>query len=259
MVNAVMLEAQGRIDPVLDVAVARKAWATVRESFGMKPDGSARLITDPSAQSKVGLNARPTWSLSLNAGSAAGWCVNDRTCAATCVVEHGGNARYDSVRVARQARGAFLLQHPDAFATLLARDVEWASARGWVFGRPNTNSDVAWERVFPWLFEMTAGYDYTKRLDRVGWVAPNYRVTYSATAATREVTVRRVVERGDTVTMVFPIGKKADMVREWRGIPVIDGDVSDFRFGDPDGVIVGLRAKGGLRGLASHPLLSSVA
>ena len=259
MVNAVVLESQGRIDPVLDVVVARKAWASVRESFGMVADGSARLITEPTAQAKVGLNVRPTWSLSLNAGSAAGWCVNDAACADTCVVEHGGNARYDSVRVARQARGALLREHPEAFATLLERDVAWANGRGWFFGRPNTNSDVAWERLFPWLFEMAAGYDYTKRLDRVGWLARSYRVTYSATASTRESTVRRLVGRGDTVTMVFPIGKGAPMLREWRGIPVIDGDVSDFRFGDPDGVIVGLRAKAGLRGLVSHPLLSPVA
>jgi hypothetical protein len=35
-----------------------------------------------------------------------------------------------------------------------------------------------------------------------------------------------------------------DLPTEWNGKPVIDGDTDDLRFLDPQGVIVGLRAKG---------------
>jgi hypothetical protein len=33
----------------------------------------------------------------------------------------------------------------------------------------------------------------------------------------------------------------------WKGFPVIDGDVSDLRFLDPRGTVVGLKAKGAAR------------
>ena len=124
--------------------------------------------------------------------------------------------------------------------------------------RPNANSDVAWERIAPALFELIAtwngrAYDYTKRMDRVGFLAENYRTTYSLTRATRPDTVRRITGRGDTVTAVFP--SVAPIPATWHGLTVVDGDSTDDRFSDPSGVVVGLKAKGKLRGMADHPLL----
>ncbi len=37
------------------------------------------------------------------------------------------------------------------------------------------------------------------------------------------------------------------MPSKWAGIKVVDGDISDLRFKDEQGVIVGLRAKGKAR------------
>jgi hypothetical protein len=46
---------------------------------------------------------------------------------------------------------------------------------------------------------------------------------------------------------VFDTKKGADLPATWNGITVIDGDISDLRFLDPRGVIVGLRGKGEAR------------
>jgi hypothetical protein len=265
--HAIILETAARkvdgFTPIEDLKTAESLWADMRQAYGFRPNGKARLLTPPDAQHKVGLNDRPTWSLALTAGVEGGLCTNDKACRAVCVLD-SGNGRYQSVRRSREARTAFLLTHPEAFGAILQRDIRWMARRGVVDGRPNAASDLAWEIVFPWLADLVASndgalYDYTKRRNRVGYLASNYRVTYSATASTREETVRAIVGNGDTVTMVLPVKKGQPLPASWRGLPMVDGDISDDRFRDPRGVIVGLRAKGGLRGLSAHPLLSPVA
>lgn len=142
---------------------------------------------------------------------------------------------------------------------MLLNRIQWAHDRHGILDiRPNANSDVAWERIAPSLFALIAtwngrAYDYTKRVDRVGFLTPNYRTTYSLTRATRPETVARITSRGDTVTAVFP--SVAPVPTSWRGLPVVDGDTTDDRFADPSGVVVGLKAKGKLRGIVEHPLL----
>jgi len=259
MLKTLEVERQGVVEPHGDVRGAEAVWSAVLRDHGFKGDPSTTIIKGKESQRKVSLNEEETVTLTVNAGSASGFCVNDKSCHMVCVVEKGGNALYPAVQRARQARGEFLYRDPAAFATVLHRDLQRFTARGVRYIRPNTNSDVAWERVFPWMFDMVRGYDYTKRVDRVGWMHDNYRVTYSATSATRDAQVQRIVDNGDTVTMVFPIKKGQPMIAERRGVPVIDGDVTDFRYGDPSGVIVGLRAKAGLVGKTEHPLLSTVA
>jgi hypothetical protein len=49
------------------------------------------------------------------------------------------------------------------------------------------------------------------------------------------------------VAMVFDVPKHA-LPATYLGIPVIDGDLTDYRYGDPSGVIVGLAAKGAAKG-----------
>jgi hypothetical protein len=48
-----------------------------------------------------------------------------------------------------------------------------------------------------------------------------------------------MLKLGWNVAAVF----RNEIPSEWNGYPVIDGDESDTRFLDPQGVIVGLKAK----------------
>lgn len=260
MLRTVALERMGAIVPSCDIRQARNAWNLVRCDHGIRSrDAGTSLLTFPSAQPKVGKNHRPTVSITLEAGSEGGLCVNDKYCRATCVVAESARAQYDNVKRSRAARTQFLTDYPELFLGLLLERLEWAHDRHGILDiRPNANSDVAWERIAPSLFKLIAtwdgrAYDYTKRMDRVGFLADNYRTTYSLTRATRLETVQRITGRGDTVTAVFP--STSPLPATWRGLPVVNGDVTDDRFSDPSGVVVGLLGKGKLRGVVEHPLL----
>ena len=250
------LEAEGPYDPHPDQGYALDRWAAYRAQWGLLA-AVAPMWTRPQSQPKTGLNVRHTVAMNLSAGKD-NLCVNTASCEDTCVTHTSWRASSAGVQLARRVKTQFLVEYPREFAAVLAWDTERVLAQHPdAMARPNCNQDVAWEKVFPWLADLITCYDYTKRLDRVGWLHVQYRTTYSATSVTRPATVHRLVERGDTVTMVFP-RKKHDLPSQWEGIEVVDGDVSDDRFNDPAGVIVGLSWKGKLKGKAGHPLLSPV-
>jgi hypothetical protein len=258
MLRTVELERRGVVSPG-SVSDARRVWGEIRVRHGLRPDNGSSLLTLPSAQPKIGKNYRPTASVTLLAGTDGGLCVADTHCRSTCVVNESMRAQYANVRAARAARTDFLTERPDLFLGLLLDRMQWAHDRHGILDlRPNANSDVAWERIAPALFALIAtwdgrAYDYTKRIDRVGFLADNYRTTFSITRFTRPDTVERITGRGDTVTAVFP--SLAPLPQVWRGLDVVDGDVTDDRFSDPAGAVVGLLGKGKLRGVLEHPLI----
>lgn len=97
-------------------------------------------------------------------------------------------------------------------------------------------------------------YDYSKSAKRalsaaLGGIAPNYHCTLSFTGSNKADALR-VLQAGGNVAVVFASrpGIKGSRDPEpipamlW-GYPVIDGDVTDIRYGDPAGAVVGLRFK----------------
>jgi len=86
-------------------------------------------------------------------------------------------------------------------------------------------------------------YDYTKHAKAWLRQRANYHVTFSRTEENaREC--QAALERGVNVAIVFAVKKKHPLPATWGGYPVVDGDLSDLRFLDPPGHIVGVRAKG---------------
>jgi len=112
--------------------------------------------------------------------------------------------------------------------------------------RLNGTSDIRWESVKldgKTLFERhpdVVFYDYTKHLRDVSDI-PNYSLTFSL-AENNESRAELALQHGLNVAVVFH-----DVPDEYMGRPVFDGDKSDLRFLDPQGVIVGLKAKGKAR------------
>jgi len=107
--------------------------------------------------------------------------------------------------------------------------------------RLNTASDIRWELVCPWLFEMFPAlkfYDYTKAWGKRGAMPENYRLTYSATGE------RHTWDHVHAMAKLHPV---AVVVNVKRGKPVpagmVDGDRDDNRYDDARGIIA-LRAKG---------------
>lgn len=87
-------------------------------------------------------------------------------------------------------------------------------------------------------------YDYTKSTRRalVSLVGGSWHVTLSYHGS-NQASCGQVLSQGGNVAVVFNAAKGEPLPKYWNGYPVIDGDVSDARFLDPPGHVVGLRFK----------------
>ena len=112
--------------------------------------------------------------------------------------------------------------------------------------RLNGTSDIRWENLNVFggqnifdLFPTVQFYDYTKISGRLS--LPNYHITFSRSEM-NEVETAEEMDSGRNIAVVFD-----EVPSFYKGRPVVDGDVSDLRFLDPTGVVVGLKAKGKAR------------
>lgn len=233
------------------LADARAQWASFRLANGFAAT-TPNLLADPDANVKIGKNDVPTWSLTLTPASLSGkWntCTwSTAQCREACVMWTAGRGVMRNVREGRYVRTAFLAEHPAAFLAILSHEVANLERRGVPFGlRLNVASDLRWENIAPWLFDgpNVRAYDYTKAPSRT--VPANYRITFSHHEHRDDEWVRSTVAAGHNVAMVFDVPKHA-LPATHLGIRVIDGDLTDYRYADPVGVIVGLAAKGAAKG-----------
>jgi hypothetical protein len=231
---------------------ARAAWAAIRVRHGFAPNGENVNLLAEGANVKIAKNEVRTWTLTLIPSDLSGayntctWAT--RACRAACVMWTAGR-QYFSVRQGRLVRTAFLAENPGAFLAILTDEVRRREAKGVPFGlRLNVASDLRWENIAPWLFDgaNVRAYDYTKAPERPN-VPANYRITFSHSERWTDDRILATVATGANVAMVFD-RPKHDLPRTHLGIRVIDGDKSDYRYGDPQGVIVGLAAKGAAKG-----------
>jgi hypothetical protein len=116
--------------------------------------------------------------------------------------------------------------------------------------RLNGTSDLRWE-----IYKLTVDsveydnimsvfsdiqfYDYTKIPNRRNLPA-NYHLTFSL-AEDNDVFALSAIQNGMNVAVVF---RTPNFPTEFMGLPVVDGDISDLRFLDRSGSVVGLKAKG---------------
>lgn len=244
-----------RIDP----AISRRAWAKYRQDNGRK--SYQPLLTAPTDNHKLALSGKASYGLSLAQASLSGFNVCPKstpTCRAGCVAK-AGNGGFNSVVQGRILKTQFLLEHPEAFVSLLSDEIHKAKARkGDISVRLNVFSDLPWHQLTPWLFEVHSDvqfYDYTKVWDRIDQVPVNWHLTLSASERTSLADVIRATESGNNVAVVFDASRTQELPGAlWNTegpmagyATIIDGDVSDDRPSDPRGVVVGLRAKGVMR------------
>jgi hypothetical protein len=110
--------------------------------------------------------------------------------------------------------------------------------------RLNGTSDLDFSCVYQ-EFPMVMFYEYTKRVDLLKRIVKhdNVHVTFSRTEKHTEAQIKKVIGLGVNVAVVFD-APKHELPNTFMGIPVIDGDISDRRFEDKQGSIVGLALKG---------------
>jgi len=177
-------------------------------------------------------------------------CPNASTgCAAACL-NTAGRGITRNVQEARIRKTQFFFDDREGFLRQLFKEIKSSiksATRKQLNScfRLNLTSDIAWERYIIPAFKDHQFYDYTKSKTRMrrflrGKLPENYHLTFSRSEDTKDAEVKEFCNAGGNVAVVF----RGHLPSEWKGIKVIDGDVSDLRFQDEQGVIVGLVAKG---------------
>jgi len=186
-----------------------------------------------------------TYGLSLLPADLSGVNVcsfSTAGCRAGCLAS-AGRGRFDSVSNGRRWRTNLLAEHPDIFIRLIAHELRQLETRHGkkLAVRLNVLSDLRWELFAPNLFrefETVQFYDYTKFPASGRKNLPdNYYLTGSYSE--RNTSVKKLLKSYPTVAVVFE-----SVPVKFQGVRVIDGDAHDDRYSDPNGVIVGLKAKG---------------
>jgi hypothetical protein len=156
---------------------------------------------------------------------------------------------------ARIARTKLFYSDRDAFVIKVAKEIQSAydkakrkDARFAV--RLNGTSDLS-PAIFRLgrqsildIFPNVQFYDYTKVLNRIELTKkyPNYDLTFSYSGHNWDECLK-ALNQGIRVAVVFNTKKGQPLPATYKGFPVIDGDVTDYRPDDAKSVIVGLRFK----------------
>lgn len=254
-------------DTIRNVAATR---AAVDQHYPVKSRGHLLTTTNP----KVAKDAAERGYLpavlhlapaTMSGANLCAWASDECTAGCLNTAGRGGigldAAGWNTIQASRIRRTSDMILHPDDFAARLMREITNHARRARRHGltpalRLNGTSDVTWHRLFPEVIaharaEGCVLYDYTKR-PKPDAAEHGIDLTYSYPGGQGDA-ARRYLDAGHRVAVVFDTPKGAPLPTEWTApwgdtYHVIDGDAHDLRFMDPGGVIVGLRAKGRLRG-----------
>lgn len=215
-----------------------------------------KLLTAFNANSKVAKNEKlgvGATVLHLAPANLSGYEVCQGAsdgCRNACLHYAGNPAYFNAKTKARIARTKMFFEKRADFMDQLAKEIEAHVKKVKKLGlkpaiRLNGTSDIVWERKkvgqFANLMEMFPDvqfYDYTKLYREVD--IPNYHLTFSLSEDNHEQATKAAAS-GWNIAVVF--GGKL-LPDSYMGLPVIDGDETDYRPADPKGCVVGLKVKG---------------
>lgn len=194
-------------------------------------------------------------------------------CIAACLHSAGNPVYFKNKNKARIAKSKAFFEHREHFYNVLYAELKAFADKCELYGfkpavRLNGTTDIVWERVAPWIFEIFPTiqfYDYTKFVKRmrINWVMPaNYDLTFSRSDLNENDCLTILAENPNArVAVVFATTRTKPLPTDWNGYTVGDADTDDLRFTDTTR-IAGLRAKGKARNDCSGfvvPLIAKVA
>ena len=174
-------------------------------------------------------------------------------CEGPCLNEAGRGAM-TSVQMSRLRKTLFMLQFWDEFEIMLWNEIErhakYCRKHGYKCAvRLNGTSDVRWEIK---IWETMAYfhkwwdvyfYDYTKIANRLVPDTSVYDLTFSYSGVEKyQKYVDTAIAMGMRLAVVFRY--RTQIPKTFMGMDVVDGDDSDLRFLEPQGVVCALYAKG---------------
>lgn len=169
-------------------------------------------------------------------------------CTNECLITAGRGAM-TMVQQARIRKTKLYFEKPEEYFKLLNQDLSLLEKYGKdngmsVYVRLNGTSDLDYlsTNIFN-KYEDLKFYDYTKVKNRVFKKLPkNYKLTFSRDENTSEKEIKDIIKTKNNIAIVFD-----KVPTSYLNIPVIEGDLTDLRYEDPRGVIIGLKAKGKAR------------
>jgi hypothetical protein len=173
-------------------------------------------------------------------------------CKAGCLFTAGRAGMFPKINEARIRKTHELFGDRQAFLNQLRSDIQALLRKAERENltpcvRINGTSDLPWialllSREFP----AVQFYDYTKLPKPYARIRANYHITFSH-SETNLADCLDSLQHGVNVAVVFDTKRGRPLPEQWHGFPVTDGDLSDLRFADKQGVVIGLRAKGKAR------------
>lgn len=178
-------------------------------------------------------------------------------CDIACLYSSGRGA-YSSVQNARINKTNWYYQDKQGFMLQLIENIFSLIKKANKLGltaliRLNGTSDIKWENIgfiynekhyanIMELFPHIQFYDYTKIINRDN-LPSNYDLTFSYSGKPEFIKyVNKAINKGMRIAVVFK--DKHNLPNEFMGLSVVNGDNSDIRHLDDNGVIVALYAKG---------------
>lgn len=168
-------------------------------------------------------------------------------CTEVCTTNTSFRAELAHTKDSRLVRTLLTLLRPaEACALTMKSVLNLAKKHGFEHARWRTNvsDDIRWEYLAPGLLGHVKAYTYTKfpAAERPNTIN-GLTIVYSATERSTEEEIRALIDAGERVAVVLDVTKN-NIPTQWRGMPVVDGDVTDDLWSHDPGHIVGLYAKG---------------
>lgn len=244
-----------KLDPKLQkLCRSRKfrRWFTRFPDAMLRLDGSVKVIKGNKLGYRTAILYLAPYNISgLNVCAMAALAMCHKPC-----LNKSGRGQMTSVQMARLRKTLFWQQYPEQALAMLHREIATLQARserdGWVLlVRLNGTSDVKWENTG--LIQAHPGvqfYDYTKLANRRN-VPANYDLTYSYSGVAAFLPyVKMAKDNGMRIAVVFRNRAMVEQAlangEKFMDMDLVDGDDTDVRHLDPQGVAVALYAKGKL-------------
>lgn len=178
-------------------------------------------------------------------------------CENACLYSAGRGA-FNSVQQSRISKAQWFFSERQSFMAQLVKDISKLATKADNAGmvplvRLNGTSDIRWESIpvtiegvtYPNVMSAFPGiqfYDYTKISNRKN-VPSNYDLTFSYSGMPGyQKYVAQAIAEGMRIAVVFR--NREGIPATFMGLECVDGDDSDIRHIDPQGVVVALYAKG---------------
>jgi len=162
-----------------------------------------------------------------------------------------GRGKFTSNQMSRLRKTLFLQQYPEVFKVLVRKEINRLKRKASRMNmlpmvRMNGTSDKRWELFMPEIFleySEVQFYDYTKIPNRKLGNIQNYDLSFSYSGVKAyQPMVAKALKKNMRLAVVFR--SKDNQPKTFLGRKVINGDMTDIRPYDPQGVIVALYAKG---------------